>query len=79
MDPVISRGLFFIMRLGATEPLDDSSLDFFAPVNGALDAVGDARVSLLEERVEVGALVNRLKGHAVPSFVFGSVLWCVTL
>ena len=79
VDPVISRGLFFIVRLGATEPLDDSSLDFLASVYGALDAVCDAGVRLLEESVEVGALVNRLEGHAVPSFVFGSVLWRVAL
>ena len=79
VNPVISRGLFFIMCLGATEPLDDSSLDFFASVNGALDAVGDARVRLLEERVKVGALVNRLEGHAAPSFVCGSVVRGVPL
>ena len=79
MDPVISRGLFFIVRLGATEPLDDSSLDFFASVDSALNTVCDASVRLLEERVKVGALVDRLKGHAVPSFILGSVLRCVAL
>ena len=66
LNPVVMGSLLFILGVAAAEPPDDSPLDFLAPINRSLDAVGSTSKGLLDEGVEVEHWCTVWKGMRHP-------------
>ena len=79
LHPKVVGGLFFVLRIVISDPLDDSPFDFFASIDGSLHEVSSAGEGLLSDGVKVRTLVHGLEGHSATAFVLGCVLGCVAL